>query len=328
MAIRNIQYGVVLALALLAVSTNAEVLQLADLNTREIAALDRTSTVVIVPGGILEEHGPYLPSFSDGYLNEDETRRLARDLSQRGWTVVIFPLIPLGSGGGNEIGGHPVFAGTYAVRPETLRAIFMDIGTELGEQGFRYVFVMHLHGAPPHNMALDHAGQFFADVYGGQMHNLSGYASVGYGAPELLSEEDLVENGFQIHAGIMETSIVMHLRPDFVSSDVTDAKPLAGRDLQEIVTIAEDPNWPGYFGSPRLASAALGKSLVDKRYRNLLELALRVLDGDDLSDEPRMAEVAYQEGGPQRTITRLSREENARRAKQQQEWIQRVKVEL
>jgi hypothetical protein len=51
-------------------STPAQVHHLAELNTEQILSLDRERTVVILPGGILEQHGPYLPSYSDGYMNE------------------------------------------------------------------------------------------------------------------------------------------------------------------------------------------------------------------------------------------------------------------
>src|SRR5690349_12863069 len=69
------------------------------LNTRQIQQLDRSRTVVIIPGGIIEEHGPYLPSGSDGIFNS----RLAEDLAafiaaKPGWTAVMFPSVPLGAG--------------------------------------------------------------------------------------------------------------------------------------------------------------------------------------------------------------------------------------
>lgn len=73
----------------------------------------------------------------------------------------MFPPIPLGSGGANEIGGKYRFPGTYAVRPATLRAVFMDLAAELGEQGFRWLFIVNDHGSPDHNRMLDHAGGFF-----------------------------------------------------------------------------------------------------------------------------------------------------------------------
>ena len=53
----------------------AQVLEVTTLNTEDVRRLDRQRTVAILPGGILEEHGPYLPSYTDGYGNE----RLARD---------------------------------------------------------------------------------------------------------------------------------------------------------------------------------------------------------------------------------------------------------
>jgi len=44
-------------------TVRAQVLQVAELNTAQIRALDLARTAVILPGGILEEHGPYLPSY-------------------------------------------------------------------------------------------------------------------------------------------------------------------------------------------------------------------------------------------------------------------------
>src|SRR6266545_4080612 len=103
----------VLAVLVPAVPGRAQVRDIREMNTEQIRALDRAKTAVIIPGGILEEHGPYLPSYTDGYVNE----RLARDLADAivarpGWGALMFPPIPLGSGGANEIGGKYRFPGT------------------------------------------------------------------------------------------------------------------------------------------------------------------------------------------------------------------------
>ena len=45
---------------------SAQVLRVAELTTEEIRALDRAQTVVLLPGGILEEHGPYRPRTPTG----------------------------------------------------------------------------------------------------------------------------------------------------------------------------------------------------------------------------------------------------------------------
>ena len=84
----------------------------------------------------MEEHGPYLPWYSDGFQNERYTADLAAAIARRlGWTAVVFPSIPLGVSGANAVGGKLPFPGTYAVRPETLRAIFMDLGDGIRRAG-------------------------------------------------------------------------------------------------------------------------------------------------------------------------------------------------
>ena len=76
---------------------SAQIYRLADMNIRQVQALDRQRTVVVIPGGILEEHGPYLPSYTDGYAIEAYTNALAAAIVARpGWTVVLFPQIPPG----------------------------------------------------------------------------------------------------------------------------------------------------------------------------------------------------------------------------------------
>jgi creatinine amidohydrolase/Fe(II)-dependent formamide hydrolase-like protein len=105
------------------------------MNSEEIRQLDRTKTVILIPGGILEEHGPYLPSYTDGYWNEQVTHDLAKAIDRTGRSVVVSLPIPLGNSGANDIGGKFSFPGTYAVRFTTLRAVFLDLATELGEQG-------------------------------------------------------------------------------------------------------------------------------------------------------------------------------------------------
>ena len=161
-------------------TARAQIVRVADLNTTEIRALDRAKTVVLLPGGMLEEHGPYLPAYTDGILSERLADELARAAvaGTPGWTVLRFPQLPVGSSGSNELGGQYVFPGTYVVRPSTLRAIYMDLATELGDQGFKWIMVVHVHGAPMHIRALDQAGDYFHDTYGGRMVNLWGLVPV------------------------------------------------------------------------------------------------------------------------------------------------------
>src|SRR5215210_198190 len=77
-------------------TAKGQVYRVAEMNTKQIQRLDRQKTVVILPGGVLEQHGPYMPSFTDGYLNERLSRDLAAVIVARpGWSALIFPTVPL-----------------------------------------------------------------------------------------------------------------------------------------------------------------------------------------------------------------------------------------
>jgi creatinine amidohydrolase/Fe(II)-dependent formamide hydrolase-like protein len=303
----------------------SRVYRLAEMNTDQIRALDRERTVILVPGGIMEEHGPYLPSYSDGYQNERYTADLAAAIARRpGWTAVVFPAIPLGVSGANAVGGKFPFPGTYTVRPETLRAIFMDLGADFGEQGFRWIFLMHLHGAPEHNRALDEAGEYFRDTYGGRMINLTGLDTGSDPGVEtmraLASKAALDEEGVGGHAGLLETSRVMALRPDLVPSTVAQAPSVTARDLPEFVGLAARPEWPGYVGAPRYATPDLGRRIIDADTGWNVSIALRLLDGE--ADERKVARAAALMQNPDvAKALGPSMQRDAAMAKRQQEWI-------
>jgi creatinine amidohydrolase/Fe(II)-dependent formamide hydrolase-like protein len=103
--------------------TIGNILNVAELSTKQIQSLERTRTVVLLEGGILEEHGPYLPSFADGYQSDFIATKIAAPIVARpGWTVLRFPPLSAGAMPANEIGGRFAFPGSYPVRMATLRA--------------------------------------------------------------------------------------------------------------------------------------------------------------------------------------------------------------
>ena len=203
---------------LLSASALAQILQMAELNADQVRILDRAKTVVLIPGGILEEHGPYLPSYTDGYADAAFTQELARGIVARpGWTVVVLPQIPLGFGGANNIGAKWNFPGSFTLRMATVRAVYMDLASALGEQGFRWIFVIHNHGDPQNSVALDQASDFFHDSYGGTMVHLFGLSPImNCCSHKLLTPAQREEEGFTVHAGADEHSQILFLRPDLV----------------------------------------------------------------------------------------------------------------
>jgi creatinine amidohydrolase/Fe(II)-dependent formamide hydrolase-like protein len=322
---RTLACAALLALPALA---SAQVLKVAELNTEQIRGLDRAKTAVILIGGILEEHGPYLPSFTDGYWNERLGRDLAEAIAARGWTALVFPTIPLGYGGANMIGAKPVFPGSFNVRAETLRAVYMDLADALGDQGFRWVLIVDDHGAPPHNHALDQAGDYFHDVHGGRMVHLYGLQQVreccGEAKRRLLSAAEMKEDGFTVHAGATEHSSILFLRPDLVPASIAAAPAVTGASFPDLVRLAEAPGWTGYFGSPRLASAALGAQSFASERDFVVALALRVLDGWDPSGEPRYATL-MEAAGPVGDMLVARQRPEEERAQRQRQWLEKHK---
>ena len=129
---------------------------------------------------------------------------------------------------------HP-FDGSYTVRTATLRAVFMDLATELGEGGFRKIFVVHFHLAPNQSRVLDQAADYFNDTYGGQMVHLVGLMPVigSYvAAAQKASEAERAENGFGVHADLIETSINLFLRRDLVRRGLRERTLVHGRQHQ------------------------------------------------------------------------------------------------
>ena len=283
---------VALAVVLAGSGASAQVVRVGDLNTRQIRALDRERTVVFLQGGMLEEHGPYLPAFTDGILSD----RLAQELVQGvvskrpGWTALLFPPVSIGASGYNEIGRQFMFPGTYAVRPSTLRAMYMDLATELGEQGFKWIMVVHVHGAPLHIAALDEAGDYFRDTYGGRMVNLWGLLPVigGWGSGmSAMTAADRKEDGVSLHGGADEHSLMLHLQPDLVAADYAQAPSVTGSTYAESVAAATQKQWPGYIGAPRLGTADLGRRIWTSLSAAALKTTLEILDGADPAKYPR-----------------------------------------
>ena len=319
--------GLVTAIGLAGTAT-AQVYRLADMNTRQIEALDRQHTVVVIPGGILEEHGPYLPSYTDGYAIEAYTRTLAAAIIARpGWTVVVFPQIPLGNDPANTIGARRAFPGSYPVRFATLRAVYMDLASELGEQGFRWIFLVHNHGAPNHHIALNQASDYFHDTYGGTMVHLFGLKPVFLccGTKDaVLSKEALAEEGFSVHAGADETSQLYFLRPDLISPDFTKAPSLTAHDFADHIRIAKADGWPGYFGAPRFATAAMGAEEFQRSSQNVIKIALQILDGLDYRSIPRYADQM----DPLNVAGEASQLEHERAVEQRQaDWLKAHKLQ-
>ena len=307
-------------------SAQGAVLNYAELASPQVAALDRERTVAILVGGILEEHGPWLPSYTDGYASE----RLAADVAaavgaRPGWTALVLPQIPLGSSGANDIGGRFVFPGSLVLRSETLRSVYLDLADQLGEAGFRWILVVHLHGAPLQNRMLDQASDYFRDAHGGRMLHLYGLMRVLHGWSEgsaKLAADLAGAERYCVHVCIDETSVVLALRPDLVDPGYKSAPPLTGGNIEDLRTLAEAPGWPGYFGTPQHARAEFGEAVLAALAREMIAAANDLLDGHEDRLGARFSDVAGSDAR-ERALDAGSLAFDAKLAARQQAWLDR-----
>ena len=290
----------VLAIVVLAACAQQEparvsrVLKLEELTWTEIDMLDREKTIWFLTFGNMEEHGPHLPVASD-YFQALATRDvLVERLRNKhpDYTFVLFPVIPLGESGANDVALELDHPGTYPVRFETLRNVAIDIGSAIARKGFRHIFLIHNHGAPLHNVAFSEAAAFVSEKRGARMVNITSYIFADGFYSDAVLERHLGQGwqqriGFEGHAGAGETSATLALRPDLVRPEYKELPPFVAADEEAFLnTYAHKEGWRGYWGAPSEASAALGRDLIADLVSRSERIAEMALAGEDLSKLP------------------------------------------
>jgi creatinine amidohydrolase len=151
----------------------ARVFALEQLTFPQIGAFDRQRTLFILPVGMIEQHGPHLPIGADtiGVTGEATATatRVARALPD--WNVIVMPPFNYGRSGENQLGNMPIHPGTYGIRQSTLRSLVADVGAQIAQNGFKWIFVLNGHGAPTHNIASTSASDFAIQSYLWLNHN-------------------------------------------------------------------------------------------------------------------------------------------------------------
>jgi creatinine amidohydrolase len=213
-------------------AASSQVFQLAELTKNEFQALNRDRTAVLMPIGVIEEHGPYLPLLTDNYISEWFVARIANAIvTQAGWSVVIMPSLPIGVGAPEDFGPRPRTFGSLPLRPATKRAILMDLVSGLGDAGFHWIFAIDTHGPFINQRMTDEASRYFEDLYGGTMVNLGGVSHPNPPAEtQSLTKLENEEDGLAVHAGLIETSRMIYVRPDLVRSEHKNAQAVTATD--------------------------------------------------------------------------------------------------
>jgi creatinine amidohydrolase len=279
----------------------SRVYKLEELTWTRIDAFDRQRTLFILPVGMIEQHGPHLPVGADTigvtYEANGASTRVSRALPD--WNVVMMPALNYGQSGANQLGDRPIHPGTYAIRQSTLRSFVADLGGQIAQNGFKWIFVVNGHGAPTHNIAINEACDFVSETYRVTMLHLTGLfradAAIQSSGEKInakyFSAPDLSSFGMDVHAGVGETSGILAIRPDLVHPNYKTLPSQAGHSLEELRKIATAPGWQGYLSSPARATAAHGRAVEAWWIEGFTDLILRAVHGENMFVHARVPET-------------------------------------
>ncbi|HEU4692020.1 MAG TPA: creatininase family protein [Vicinamibacterales bacterium] len=289
-------------------ASRSRIYRLEELTAPQIDALDRAKTLFILPVGMIEVHGPHLPVGTDTLGLIYEAHAASRQVSGAlpDWNIVMMPPINYGQSGANELGGRLVHPGTYAIRQSTLRSVVADLGAQLAQNRFKWIFVLNGHGAPTHNIAINEACDFVSETFRVTMLHITGLLRADRAIQsngqrinsEYFSATELSSFGMDIHAGIGETSGMLAIRPDLVSTQYKTLPRQVGQSLGELRDIAAAPGWQGYVSDPARASAAHGRAVEAWWIGGFAELIVRAVRGEDMFVHPRFPDVVPIEMAP------------------------------
>lgn len=249
----------------------------ADYTSREFAALDRQNIIAVLPIGAIEQHGPHLPMKVDACTVQNVAQRVAHALPD---TSPVLFLPPQAICKSDE---HINYPGTLTLSAETLTQVLVEIGASVARSGVRKFVLLNGHGGNipvmdivTRKLRIDHDMLAFAVNW------------FGFGMPEGIYSD--IESRHGIHAGDMETSVMLALDPDNV--DMTAARDFRsnGQDLYEKYLHiglgrsvkpgwkTQDLNPAGACGEAQLASAQKGEATLDHAVFRLVEALGEIAD--------------------------------------------------
>lgn len=234
------------------------------LSTRDFAALDPATTVAVLPLGATEQHGPHLPLGVDSVLVD-------------GIVAAALPLLPAALPAlflpSQHIGlspEHANFPGTLTLSSETLIRLWREIGAGVARAGVRKLVLFNAHGG--HVGAMDIVARELRAAHGLIVYSVSWFSlPLGEAGTQFSADE----HRFGVHAGEIETSMMLALAPQQVAMAEARDFGSASRDRSadyamlgdgrsaKLGWAMEDYNPEGAAGNAAAATALRGQALVD-----------------------------------------------------------------
>ena len=254
---------------------------IADMTWLEVEKAAKKDAIMLLPIGVIEQHGPHLPLGTDIYAACLMCSLIKTELDKQGIDSVIAPPYFFGI---NEATG--MFPGSISIRPESMVAVLTDLFVNYKKHGFNMQFILNHHGDPYHNDAIIKAILSAREqdveavlIIGGlaefAIERACQKASVPLPPSAILEVEEsektkqavvrLNKSDLHIHAEERETSLIMKWYPNLLKNEAEIKRLEAVTPTIEEFTAAEiGGRWRelsplGYIGDPSVATKENGE---------------------------------------------------------------------
>jgi creatinine amidohydrolase len=254
-----------------------------DMTWPEIEKMAEQGAIVLLPIGIIEEHGPHMGLAVDTYVAYLMCKLAKHELEARGIKTLIAPPYYWGISLGTS-----TFAGTFTVRKETMKAGIYDILTSLNHWGLNRVFNINWHADYHHCIVILEAFKEARNDTGIGAYCI--LTDFDVRRLRLTGEEDYVivqrmplpqgppTKYVDLHAGSLETGIMLNYFPAQVDAELV--KKLKGTELtyDDLKVLGRSESEVreaiplGYFGDPASFDLEASRRFVEDNCRDLANL--------------------------------------------------------
>jgi creatinine amidohydrolase len=252
------------------------------LTSPEIREAAERDSLILLPVGQVEEHGPHLPLECDCIIARETARSVADDIDED-LPVLLLPTVWTAY----SVRQVSKWPGLITFRePETMIRMTYDILASLVENGFRKIVIVNAHGNNPAilELASRKIGSDY-DVFPAVTYVLGMSKTIG---PKVRKS---AMGGCGGHAGEEETALLLHLAPDLVHMDRATSEDTVkyrsrffpGDIYAEIPDRVGGLYWStwgvvssntGVYGNPTAATAETGRALFEEIVKNYREFVL------------------------------------------------------
>lgn len=220
----------------------------------------RNARVAILPIGSFEQHGSHLPLITDTAIAATISAELA----------AAYPLLQLPPVTISCSQEHSAWSGTVSISATTLLSMVADVADSVRRSGISALVLVNGHGG---NYALSNLVQE-TNARGNRM----ALFPTGQDWKDARSAAHLDATMHEdMHAGEIETSILLHAHPELVRDGYETADWTADDRRHLLITGMSAYTSSGVIGRPSLASADKGKAVLASLVHRFADV-LHVLD--------------------------------------------------